>query len=183
VGEQYADLTLGRLLDGVAARQPAPGGGSVAAIALSFAAGLVAMAARFSDRHLDDAAEVASRADRIRAEATELATADAQAYGEVLRSGRSGEALRRAIEVPLQVCRRGAEVADSAVRVVRDGNPNLRGDAMTGMLLADAAVRSAAYLVRLNANTADDLGSYTHQAEEQVITTAAALRRSGGLAE
>lgn len=180
MADRYADLPLLTLLEQVAAREPAPGGGSVAAIALSFAAGLVAMAARFSDRKISDAEQIASRADEIRAEASDLVDADAQAYGEVLRSGRSGESIRRAIEVPLQVCRQGAEVADAAARVVQDGNPNLRGDAMTGLLLADAAVRAAAYLIRLNAGTEDGLDAYPHQAEEYVALTAAALRRSEG---
>ena len=53
-----ADRSLGQLLDSVAARTPAPGGGTAAALAGAFAAGLVEMSAKFTltrdayaDRH------------------------------------------------------------------------------------------------------------------------------------
>ena len=56
----YADLPLGRFLDMVASREPAPGGGASAAVAL--AAALTSMAARFSTDHLTDAETIAARA-------------------------------------------------------------------------------------------------------------------------
>ena len=46
----YAQLPLGCFLDMVASREPAPGGGASAAVAL--AAALSSMAARFSIEHL-----------------------------------------------------------------------------------------------------------------------------------
>ena len=46
----YAQLPLGCFLDMVASREPAPGGGASAAVAL--AAALSSMAARFSTEHL-----------------------------------------------------------------------------------------------------------------------------------
>jgi methenyltetrahydrofolate cyclohydrolase len=180
VPERYLDSSLDRLLEDVAARTPAPGGGSVAAITLAFAAGLVAMSARFSNRQLPDSGELADELDVIRHTAGALADADADAYAEVLSTGRSNEAVLRATEIPLEVCEQAAAVAERAARVVTDGNPNLRGDAMTGLQLAAAAVRSAAYLVRLNADAADGLDAYPHRAEEYVAKTAHAMRRSGG---
>jgi methenyltetrahydrofolate cyclohydrolase len=80
----FLDRPAGQFLDQVAARVPAPGGGGAAAMTAALAAGLVAMAARFSAAQLPDAGELASRADRLRHRAAELVTEDGEAYQRVL---------------------------------------------------------------------------------------------------
>jgi formiminotetrahydrofolate cyclodeaminase len=126
------------------------------------AAGLVAMAARFSARQLPGAGEVADQADKLRLMAVQLADMDARAYTTVLdvfrRRGDADqgweaqrrEALLAAAHVPLEIAGIGARVARLAVRVAEAGNPNLRGDAVTGAVLAAASARSAASLVDIN---------------------------------
>ncbi|MFA9430373.1 cyclodeaminase/cyclohydrolase family protein [Egicoccus sp. AB-alg2] len=153
------DLTLERFLDQVAAREAAPAGGVVVATTIAAAAGLVAMAARFAD-DLEDGQELAAAADRTRDESLDLGEQDAVAYGEVLRAARSAQdgdrrqriraALTTAAEVPLGMIARAQDVGRLAARLAREGNPNLRGDALTALTLAEAAARSAALLVRLN---------------------------------
>jgi len=44
-------------------------------------------------------------------------------------------------------------VATLAAELVERGNPNLRGDAVTAALLAEAAVRATANLVEINLGT------------------------------
>jgi formiminotetrahydrofolate cyclodeaminase len=161
-GEAILERPLSALLQDVAARTPAPGGGSVAAIAVALAASLVGMAARFSDSSWPAAAEVAARADELRARAGPLAQADADAYSRVLAAyrlprsedGSRDEAVARALEeaasVPLEVAGLAAEVARLAAQAVREGNPNLRGDGATGASLAAAAAGAAATLVEIN---------------------------------
>jgi formiminotetrahydrofolate cyclodeaminase len=155
------DLPLRGFLDQLAARTPAPGGGGAAAITAAMAAGLVAMAARFSEARLPGAAGLAEQADELRRRAASLAEEDARAYAAVLearrgsaddtqRRERVGEALRGAAAVPLEIAEVGARAAELAVRVADAGNPNLRGDAVTGALLAAASARSAACLVDIN---------------------------------
>ena len=61
---EYLDLPLKAFLDLVASGGPAPGGGSVAAIAVALAAGLSGMAARLSAGQLADADELARRQAR-----------------------------------------------------------------------------------------------------------------------
>lgn len=143
----------------MAAREPAPSGGAVAAITVASAAGLVAMAARFSS-DMTGADDVARRADALRAELVELADEDARAYAAVLeafrgeRHARRSAAIRQALEgaadVPLSIAERAREVGQLGVRVLLEGNRNLRGDAGTAVLLAHGAARSAVLLVRLN---------------------------------
>ena len=154
------DEPVGQFLDQIAARSPAPGGGGSAALAGALAAGLVAMAARFSAAQLPDAEELAARADQLRHRAAQLVDEDGQAYRRVLdafalphdAAGREQVrvALDRAAAVPEEMTRLGAEVAELAARLAVAGNPNLRGDSVTAALLAEASARSAACLVDIN---------------------------------
>ena len=146
------DQPVRGFLDQLAARTPAPGGGGAAAVTGAMAAGLVAMAARFSARQLPGAGELADQADRWRHQAAALADMDARAYQAVLDAGpgQRPEALLGAALVPLEIAGIGARVAQLAVRIAEAGNPNLRGDAVTGALLAAASARIAAALVDIN---------------------------------
>jgi methenyltetrahydrofolate cyclohydrolase len=161
----FLDQPVRAFLDQLAARSPAPGGGGAAAVTGALAAGLVAMAARFSAAQLPEASEMAGRADELRRHAAGLADADADAYRAVLdarrRPGDGGqrqrtrEALLGAAAVPLEISEIGAQVAQMALRVAEAGNQNLHGDAVTGALLAAASARSAACLVDINVSLGD----------------------------
>jgi len=157
----FLDEPVRGFLDQLAARTPAPGGGGAAAVTGAMAAGLVAMAARFSATRLPGAGELADEADGLRRRLVQLADMDARAYAAVLeafrlpaedgqREARRREALRGAALVPLEIAGIGARVAAMAAQVAEAGNPNLRGDAVTGAVLAAASARSAACLVDIN---------------------------------
>jgi formiminotetrahydrofolate cyclodeaminase len=182
----YLDLRICAFLDQLADRQPAPGGGSAAAVAAGLAAGLVAMAARFSAAQLPDHAGVAARADRLRLRAGALADADARAYQAVLAASSDPaedahrrKAWREATRVPLELSTVGAETAELAASVLRAGNPNLRGDASTAALLAGAVVRSAAELVSLNVAASGGDDEPVRRAARNVEAAQAALRAAG----
>ena len=153
----FLELPVRGFLDQLAARTPTPGGGGAAAVTGAMAAGLVAMAARFSAKQLPEAGDLADQADKLRLMAAQLADMDARAYTAVLdmfrRHGDANqrrEALLAAAMVPLEIAGIGARVAALAVPVAESGNPNLRGDAVTGAVLAAASARSAASLVDIN---------------------------------
>lgn len=150
----FLDLSLKELLDAVPARTPAPGGGAVAAIAASLAAGLVAMAARFATEEWERRAEVVGRAEELRARIEPLADADAAAYGAFM-AARSPETTERIIAIPFEIAEIAAEVAELAGIVAREGNPNVRGDASAGADLAAAAASVGARLVGVNTDTDD----------------------------
>ncbi|MGH3174997.1 MAG: cyclodeaminase/cyclohydrolase family protein, partial [Streptosporangiaceae bacterium] len=137
------------------------GGGGAAAVTGAMAAGLVAMAARFSATRLAGASDLADQADELRRRLAQLAEEDARAYAAVLealrlpreasqREAQRQEALLGAAHVPLEIAGIGARVASVAARLAEAGNPNLRGDAVTGAVLAAASARSAACLVDIN---------------------------------
>ncbi|HEY2284134.1 MAG TPA: cyclodeaminase/cyclohydrolase family protein, partial [Streptosporangiaceae bacterium] len=138
--------------DQLAARTPTPGGGGAAAVTGAMAAGLVAMAARFSARQLPEAGDLADQADELRYRLGQLADMDARAYAAVLAAHgpERQQALLGAAMIPLEIAALGAKVAGLAVQVAEAGNPNLRGDAVTGAVLAAASARSAASLVDIN---------------------------------
>ena len=154
----FLDQTLADFLARAAARQPAPGGGSAAALTVALSAALAAMTARFSAQQAGGSEELASQADQLRHHAAALVDEDARAYQAVVDTRRGSgagsstarEPMHHAAMVPLQICELAGQTATLAARLAMDGNPNLRGDAITAALLAEAAARSAASLVRIN---------------------------------
>lgn len=149
------DLTVSDLLDAVAARTSAPGGGAAAALATALAAALAGMVARFTD------AGDAGRADTLRARAEPLADADVAAYGEFLaalrlprddpaRTAAVGLARDGAVAVPAEIAEVAGAVSELAAGLARHGNPTLHGDAVAAVLLAGAAAMTAAELVAAN---------------------------------
>lgn len=152
----YLELPLERFLEILAAREPVPGGGGAAAVSVALGAALAAMAARYSGSRLDDAGELASKADVLRATVQSLIEKDAAAYSRVLEIYRSddrgglSEALSAAADVPLSIAIAGAEVSELGVLIAEHGNPNLRGDAVTAVLLAESGACAAGLLVNLN---------------------------------
>ena len=172
----------------MASADPAPGGGVVAAVTVAGAAGLASMAARFSDQ-LPGAADLAGQADAIRARADRLADDDARAYGAVIavyRRQADGDgddrrdairsALSRATDIPLALVACAREVGQVAILLADKGNPNLRGDAVTAVLLAEAAACSATYLVRCNVRLGGLDDDRLLQAERWCDDLAAAVR-------
>jgi methenyltetrahydrofolate cyclohydrolase len=179
------DCPVAELLDRLAAKQPTPGGGGAAALTAAMAAGLLGMAARFSTVQLIDAASRAAHADRVRAQVAALAEQDAEAYQAVLaafalprepdpqvRRRQIRRALERAARVPTEIAEVASSVAVEAVELAKRGNHNLRGDAFTAAILAAAAARSAAELVRLNVELGDLGADLTNRATHAAETAA-----------
>jgi methenyltetrahydrofolate cyclohydrolase len=157
------DAPLRDFLDTLAGEGPAPAGGSAAALTVAMSAGLVAMVARASKGHWDEAGGVVGQAETLRARITPLAQADADAYVEALRALRGREqleeryrdqqlraALERAAEVPLRIAEAGADLASLAALLVDNGNPEVRADAAVAAVLAEGGTRAAAKLVAVN---------------------------------
>ena len=186
----YLELPVGSFLDLLASSSSAPGGGSAIAVSVALAAGLSSMAARLSTNQLADATGLAERAEGLREQVAPLARADAVAYGRVLAAQRARQspdrdgdvrtALSEAADVPLAVAEAGAEVARIAARLASGGNPNLEGDALCAVLLADAGVRAAVRLVEINLSGEPGEDGRLERARELVETAASARRFAEG---
>ena len=187
------DRPLARFLADVADDRPTPGGGSAAAVAAAMAAGLLAMAARASTGSWGEAPGVAAQAEALRDRVAPLAELAANAYAEALellhedrgpeaqerRDFRLGTVLARAAALPLAVAEAAADIAELGVLVVERAEASRRPDAVAAVLLADAAAKVGAHLVRVNLATHPGDERLTRAAALVEATTAAAGRVLG----
>jgi formiminotetrahydrofolate cyclodeaminase len=153
----YLDMPLREFLGALAAAEPAPSGGGAAALSVSLGASLCAMTAGLSARQLSagTAQRLAAQARRLCDAAASLIQADAQSYEAVLAARREGSAgiagaLAEAAAVPMQIVELAAAVARLAADLAASATPQLRGDAITAVLLAEAGARAGAALVHIN---------------------------------
>src|SRR3954467_7993052 len=133
------------MLDALAAQRAAPGGGSTAAWAGAFGAGLVEMAASFTLARPKYAgvhhrmADVRPEAKGPRKRLLELGQADAEVYEPVIaamrmpehhprRAGKLEAAQSAAAEVPLETAEAAAAGAEPPGEMARVGNLHLKGD-------------------------------------------------------
>jgi formiminotetrahydrofolate cyclodeaminase len=156
-GSDYLDLRLGDFLESLSAPGPVPGGGAAAALTVSFAAGLVTMAARRSADSWPEARGVAAQARTLLARTAPLAQSDADAWHAALDAleeppgeDELEERLTRAAQVPLAIADTAADVAELAALVAEMGDGTYRGDAAAAALLAEAGARAAEKLVAVN---------------------------------
>jgi formiminotetrahydrofolate cyclodeaminase len=187
------EATVIEVLELIAARTPAPGGGAAAALPGATAAALTEMAAAFAAEREHAAREsnaghIRDRASVLRARLLKLADEDAAAFGPVLDalrrtdSGRAAAlttALSAAAEPPIQIVRAATEIAELAAGAAAEpGNDQLLGDATAAAALAEAAARAAARLVQLNLarapedlrlSEADELIQRAAQAREETL--------------
>jgi methenyltetrahydrofolate cyclohydrolase len=164
-------LTLNQFTDILASDSPAPGGGSVAALAAALSASLCAMVARLTigkDKYRDswEAMEgIKVTADELAKKFLELVDKDTEAYNEVTaafklpnkteaeresRRQAIEDAIRQAAAVPLATLEHLSQVPDVVREVMQHGNPNCLTDAGVAMQLMRAAAAGASYNVRIN---------------------------------
>lgn len=158
----YRLLPFGKFLEDIAARSPAPGGGSVAASVGALAASLACMAVEFTVGKK----KFAAHEDRLRQMLAELHRAgemfgqligeDIAAYERYAAARQSGDqqeqdrALATATAVPMEIVVVAAAVAARLNEIKTFINPVLFSDVQVGAILAHAAAESAGLTVRGN---------------------------------
>ena len=172
--DELSKQPLEEYLASVADATPAPGGGSSAAVAAALAAALVEMAAGLASSD-----PVADQARALRARALRLAQEELSSYAPVLEARDDRErqlALAAASEPPAQIAEVAAEVAELGVEVSRSASAAVRGDALTGVVLAEAAASAAFRLVEINVGA----GSVFERARDAELRAAKARASSTG---
>ena len=168
---RLADLTIQEMLDRLASRAPAPGGGSAAALTGAMGAALVAMVAELTigrpeyAEHEDEITQLQADAVAHKDLLLELADEDATTYQSVVtarrlprdseaeratRSAAVGASMLAAATVPMRIATVAAEVLGLAERIAPIGNRKAASDSGVAALLAAAALRGAALNVRIN---------------------------------
>lgn len=158
-------------LDELASSAPAPGGGSVAALAGALGAALVSMVCNLTvgkKKYADVQEEIEAllkRSEALRRELVGFLEEDVHAYtvvSEAMKMPRETEeekakraaaldkALKDATAVPLKVAKACVEVMELCRPVAEKGNVNAVSDAGVAVLLAEAGLRSAALNVFIN---------------------------------
>jgi formiminotetrahydrofolate cyclodeaminase len=136
------------------------GAGSAAARAAAEAALLVATVAR-ETTGWGGAAGAAAQANALADRLIELAAEDAEAFGAALAALETTSRdlpmrLAHAAEVPLEIARTAADVAEAAAHVAERCDGRLRPDAAGAAALASGSALAAAALVRANLVVAED---------------------------
>lgn len=170
-------LSLAELLDRVAAPEPTPGGGSVAAIAGALGTALTQMVAGLPRTRHDNEEERAVLATvrgplaELRARLLDLADDDTAAFDRLMAAFRLPKAsdddktarraaiqaaTRDATTVPLQTAVACARVLDLLGTVAALGNPAAASDLQVAMGMLRAAADGAAANVRINLESLAD---------------------------
>jgi len=160
----YIDSSIRTYLDDLAAKKPAPGGGSAAALAASIGTSLMSMVANYTvgrPKYKDVEAEVSGMIEDIRrfdSELRALVDEDVEAYGRLSaalkKAGGSGpvsdEIFKEAIKPPIRVCEISARCLKLCGRLAECGNSNLVTDTAIAAILLEGAFFSAKYNVYIN---------------------------------
>jgi formiminotetrahydrofolate cyclodeaminase len=181
--------TLESFLAAAAAKQPAPGGGSVAALVGALASSMGEMVLNYSIGKKDLAAhepklkEVLPEFTRARAVMLELMVEDQAAF-EALTSARKANdrerfapALLACIRIPQSVAATAVAVLELCDRVADFVNPRLASDLAVCTELSMATVRCAVYNVRVNLPDVTEESERRHldQSNARALSQATAL--------
>ena len=169
--EKLTDVSINQFLDDLASSKPAPGGGSVAALAGALGAALLSMVGNLTigKKKYEDVQEeitaLVARTEKLRRELTFLLEEDVRVYTELSqimkmpretdeqkasREKSMDKALKAAAGVPMKVAETCVSVMDLCGIVAEKGNVNAVSDAGVGVLLAEAGLKSAALNVYIN---------------------------------
>jgi glutamate formiminotransferase/formiminotetrahydrofolate cyclodeaminase len=165
------NLSVTGFVDEVSRDTPAPGGGSIAALAGAIGSALVSMVVNLSvgkgeyDEQYDELCELADRAQSIKDELVSAVDADTEAFNQVIagirmpkdtaeqlkvRSAAIRSGYKTAAEVPLYTAKLCRQVLDLCQAAADIGNAAVMSDAGVGALMARAGVQGAIHNVRIN---------------------------------
>lgn len=175
--EKLTTKPVTTFLDELASSAPAPGGGSVAALAGALGAALVSMVCnltvgkpKYADVQ-DDIQALLEQSEALRHELVNLLEADVQVYTSVSKAYKMPRdteeekaarqeaiqaALKEATTVPMKVAVACAKILDLCTPAAEKGNVNAVSDAGVAALMAEAGLRSAALNALINLGAIKD---------------------------
>ena len=172
-----SSMKINSFLSELASSSPAPGGGSVAALAGSLGAALSSMVCNLTigkEKYVDVQDEIKAvlfKSEKIRKELIELIDRDTEAFNDVMRAfkmpketEKQKETRRKAIQegyktaakVPLETAQTCEKILDIALVVAEKGNTNSVTDAAVSAIMAKAGVESAVLNVKINLGSIKD---------------------------
>jgi glutamate formiminotransferase/formiminotetrahydrofolate cyclodeaminase len=165
------DQTIAAFADELASNSPAPGGGSIAALAGTLGAGLTSMVCRltigkkkYADVQ-DEIQSVLAQSEELRAQLMVLIDKDTDAFTGVMnafglpkdsedektaRAGAIQLAMKEAVRVPLEVMNLCVDAIGLTAEAATIGNANSVTDAGVAALMIQAASKGAGLNVKVN---------------------------------
>jgi len=171
MSEKLTEKPVRSFLDELASSAPAPGGGSVAALAGALGAALISMVNNLTvgkEKYAsvqDDISALLKKSESLRKKLSDLLEEDVTAYtklSQTMKMPRDTEEqktarakamdrdLKAAADVPLRVAEACVAVMELCRPVAEKGNVNAVSDVGVGILMAEAGLRSAALNVLIN---------------------------------
>ena len=185
------EKTVSQFLDELASSSPAPGGGSVAALAGAAGGALTAMVCnltigkkKYADVQ-DEMSAVGQQTEHLRKELALLIDKDTEAFNTVMtafglpkgteqeqlaRTAAIQEATKSATLIPLQVMKVCQQTLHHTLTVAQKGNKNSASDAGVAALMLQAGCAGAALNVRINLNGLSD-AAFVQQSTQQYRDT------------
>jgi formiminotetrahydrofolate cyclodeaminase len=150
----YKKRSLREYLDDLAARLPAPGGGSAAALAASMGVSLISMVVNFTlgkpkyAKYERGLKKILDESEELRREFLNLVDLDVVAY--------KSKNIRDALDVPFMVCRLCFEGIKLCPFLINKGNVNLISDVAVAAILLESAFACASFNVEINLKSLND---------------------------
>ena len=168
---------LKKYLDDLAAKLPAPGGGSAAALTAATGVALISMVANFTvgkEKYKSVENEikgVLSQAESLRQKLMDLVDEDVSAYNKISaafklpkesaedkrkRTGAIQQGLKEALVPPLEVCKCCHKASKLCLVLTEKGNLNLISDVGVAIALLESAFQAALLNVEINLKSIKD---------------------------
>ncbi|MCB1221512.1 MAG: glutamate formimidoyltransferase [Planctomycetales bacterium] len=197
-----AKMSVTDFVEELASVSPAPGGGSVAALAGALAAGLAAMVPNLTVGKpgyapvKKDMNRIATRAQQLKDEYLRAIDDDTAAFNILMdtfgmpkntdeeqkaRSAAIKQATVGVTEVPLATLKRCVETLELCREVAEKGNQNALSDAGTGAAMALACAEGAYYNVLINTNSMPKKSEYRAKVREEADAAMAQSRQIAGV--
>jgi glutamate formiminotransferase/formiminotetrahydrofolate cyclodeaminase len=172
-----ASMKINEFVDELASSSPAPGGGSVAALAGSLGAALSSMVCNLTigkEKYSDvqnEIEEILKKSEKLKNDLIKLVDEDTEAFNDVMkafkkpkdieeqkkkRSNAIQEGYKKATAVPLKTAKTCEKILDLAMIVAKKGNQNSITDSAVSAIMARAGVESAILNVKINLGSIKD---------------------------
>jgi glutamate formiminotransferase/formiminotetrahydrofolate cyclodeaminase len=186
------NMGVTEFVDELASDSPAPGGGSVSALASAMSAGLTNMVGVLTfnkkgyEAHWEEVETISNAAQTLKDTFLRLVDEDTESFNQVLaamrlpreteeqaqvRSAAIQKATIHSADIPLQVMQNSLKAIELAARMAEVGNQNSLSDAGVAILQAHAGLEGAAMNVLINVPGIED-----NQVVEQFNNAVAELR-------
>jgi methenyltetrahydrofolate cyclohydrolase len=174
----YKNQSLTKYLNDLAAKLPAPGGGSAAALNAAMGACLLSMVVNFTlgkPRYVAFEKElklILGNSEKLRQAFLRLVDLDVAAF-------KSGN-LKKSLAVPLEVVRLSAKASELCLPLLAKGNPNLASDVGVAAVFLESAFVSARINVEINLRALGDarLSGKTNKELDRMYKTVFKVRKA-----